>query len=179
MRAIQSATDDGATQLVYDLGCALADTPKASNYVEVSALIQLVVDVVSREVAPSTNFLVGWPDEPLELTVNRSALALALLHVIRSAVDAANTNANGEVRITMRRGYDGAVRVEVNDNGPLMDASAVRHAFEPFFSKAKGRSVTGLPLASALIRSIGGTIDLESTPARGTRATLVVGADTA
>lgn len=61
--------------------------------------------------------------------------------------------------------------VAVTDNGVGMDASVQKRVFDPFFSTKGPARGTGLGLAMswAVVRSLGGTIQCESTPKRGTR----------
>lgn len=66
------------------------------------------------------------------------------------------------------------LRVEVRDEGVGMDAETLASAFDPFFStRPEGAGMgMGLYLARAHLRQLGGTIELDSTPGEGTRATL-------
>ncbi len=70
----------------------------------------------------------------------------------------------------------GSVLISVTDDGEGMDAHTLEHATDPFFSaKTAGRQVgMGLSRVQQLAGSHGGTIDLRSTPGRGTTATLVL-----
>ena len=68
------------------------------------------------------------------------------------------------------------VVIEVVDDGDGMDGRTLSHAFDPFFSaKPAGRQVgMGLARAQQLVLAHGGRIDLDSSPGRGTTATLVL-----
>ncbi len=68
----------------------------------------------------------------------------------------------------------GYVQIIVEDNGTGMAKDVLDKAFDPYFTtKEKGKG-TGLGLASVhgIIASIGGYIDVESSPGNGTRFTL-------
>jgi signal transduction histidine kinase len=62
--------------------------------------------------------------------------------------------------------------IEVIDSGIGMDEATLRRAFRPFFttrSRQGGRGI-GLAASQALVLQLGGTLELESAPGRGTRA---------
>jgi len=69
---------------------------------------------------------------------------------------------------------DGAVRLEVVDNGCGMDAGVKQRAFEAFFTtKPAGKGTgLGLPLCKSLVEGMGGRIALDSELGQGTRVQL-------
>jgi len=73
------------------------------------------------------------------------------------------------------------VRIVVADEGPGMSADVLARAGEPFFTtKAPGSGMgLGLFLARSLAEQLGGTLSLDSTTGRGTRATLELPAEPA
>jgi signal transduction histidine kinase len=75
------------------------------------------------------------------------------------------------ITITARREHDQIV-LEVSDDGAGMDAATVQKIFEPFFTTRRntGGSGLGLFLVYSLVsRKLGGTIEVDSQPGRGTR----------
>jgi len=61
------------------------------------------------------------------------------------------------------------VVIEVEDNGPGMDAETLRHVFEPFFStKTRGHGL-GLAAVLGIVRAHGGGIRVISSPGTGAR----------
>jgi signal transduction histidine kinase len=65
-----------------------------------------------------------------------------------------------------------ALVVEVSDSGRGMSEEEVRDAFEPYFSTKDTGLGIGLALTRKIVSDHGGTIDLRSTPGRGTTASL-------
>lgn len=64
------------------------------------------------------------------------------------------------------------VALVVEDDGPGMPDDVKAHAFEPFFTTKKRGSGLGLAVVEQVARAHGGSVDLESTPGKGTRFTL-------
>ena len=62
------------------------------------------------------------------------------------------------------------VRLTVQDSGDGIDPEAREHLFEPFFTtKGAGKGTgLGLPVVYGIVRKLGGRIDFESAPGRGT-----------
>lgn len=90
-----------------------------------------------------------------------------------------------DVSVSNQRGdpgqADGFVVLSVRDNGVGMTESAKQHVFEPFFtSKEVGRG-TGLGLATsyAIVRDLGGRIEVESALGVGTTVSVILPASAA
>ena len=102
-----------------------------------------------------------------------------LLNLCINARDALAGIDGGTVTIALEveRGSEHSiVRVKVRDDGCGMDEQALERLGEPFFTtKAPGEG-TGLGLATAYatIRNLGGQIECESEPGRGTEFTVVL-----
>jgi signal transduction histidine kinase len=66
------------------------------------------------------------------------------------------------------------VRVSVEDTGPGIAPDQRERVFRPFVSAASGGTGLGLAIAKELSAALGGRIDLESEPGRGSRFDLVL-----
>jgi two-component system sensor histidine kinase RegB len=69
------------------------------------------------------------------------------------------------------------LRLVVSDRGPGMSPEILRRVGEPFFStKPAGQGLgLGVFIARTLSEQMGGSLRLDSTPGRGTRATVEIG----
>jgi signal transduction histidine kinase len=93
----------------------------------------------------------------------------ALLNLILNAEHAMPNG--GELILTTRREPSAAV-VEVTDTGVGMAEDVRTRVFDAFYSTRPGGSGLGLPTTRKIIESHGGTIEVQSEPARGTRFTI-------
>ena len=69
---------------------------------------------------------------------------------------------------------DGTVTVDVADTGPGIRADQRERIFRPFWSLDGRGTGLGLPIAKELALALGGRIDLETEPGRGSRFRLVL-----
>jgi CheY-like chemotaxis protein len=67
---------------------------------------------------------------------------------------------------------DGRVRLSVIDDGPGMSAEVRARVFEPYFTTKRSGSGLGLPMVKQAVAALGGQIELDSQPGRGTRFTI-------
>jgi signal transduction histidine kinase len=78
-------------------------------------------------------------------------------------------------RIALELSTDnGKVAVSVSDSGPGIDPSARERIFRPFWSRDGRGTGLGLAISRELALALGGELDLESTPGRGSRFELLL-----
>jgi signal transduction histidine kinase len=86
--------------------------------------------------------------------------------------------AGGTVRVTLSEGADGQYIVCVHDAGGGIPAEVIPRLFDRFYradpsrSRATGGAGLGLAIAREIARRHGGDIEMASSPAAGTRATV-------
>lgn len=111
-----------------------------------------------------------------ETTQPREVLGQIVRELVANAVDATRRHDRpGPVRVRIEtRDEDAAI--SIHDQGAGMDASVAARAFDPFFStKAEGEGMgLGLYLARAQVRQLGGRLELDTAPERGTTVRLVM-----
>ena len=60
------------------------------------------------------------------------------------------------------------------DSGRGIPPDVLPRIFDPFFSTKPSGTGLGLSVSDGIVREHGGTIDVESTPGRGTRFTITL-----
>jgi signal transduction histidine kinase len=134
---------------------------------------QLVGDVVApiAESSPARTVNVSAPD------VGLAAIdPIELAHAVTNLLDNALKYTPGSIDVTVRRESD-AIVVEIADRGPGMNADDARHAFDRFFRGTRrdiDGSGLGLSIARRAVERAGGTLELESSPAEGSRFTITL-----
>ena len=108
------------------------------------------------------------PELP-SVRLDRETFRSAILNLLLNAVQA--MEAGGQLVVRTRPAGLG-VLVELIDTGPGMDAETLGKVFQAFYTTKQGGSGLGLPTARKIVEAHGGTIDVESTPGRGTKVTI-------
>jgi signal transduction histidine kinase len=139
---------------------------KAPESVDLSAF----VDEAARLLAPKAvakGVQVRSAIEPgLRVQGDRGSAWSIVWNLAANAIEALSPG--GTVELRLSRVGEVAVLV-VEDDGPGMSADQQRRAFEPYFTtKATGTGL-GLPLVKQAVADVGGSVDLQSEPGRGTR----------
>jgi histidine kinase len=105
--------------------------------------------------------------------VDRDKLKRALFNITDNSVKYMD-KAHKEIRITLSVRNRGEILVEVQDNGPGIEAEAVAHIFERFYRAEQSRSLQtggsglGLSIVKQIIHEHGGAIRAESREGEGT-----------
>ena len=109
------------------------------------------------------------------------ALAQILINLIDNVLmHAFDENEEGTIlikaeKIVTDEGKE-VIKITFTDNGKGMDEKTKKHAFEPFFTTKPGvGSGLGLSIVYTLVvEKMGGEIDLESSPAAGTKIIITI-----
>ena len=83
------------------------------------------------------------------------------------------TPAGGRVDLSLDT-RNGEVMVAVSDTGPGIDPQEEERIFRPFWSGDGGGTGLGLTIAQNLAVALGGRLELDSEPGRGSRFVLVL-----
>jgi putative PEP-CTERM system histidine kinase len=146
----------------------LRGTPDISRNarLDVAAIVQEAVER-TRDRVPEPRLSVHGSG--LEIVADGERLVSVLEHVIRNAQDSVG-GANGEVSVTLEQ-RDAEAEIAIADTGAGMDTRFVRERlFRPFDSTkgSKGMGI-GAYQAREYVRALGGDVEVQSSPGRGTR----------
>ena len=105
------------------------------------------------------------------VSMSRPEIEQALVNLINNALESQGT----EVRIaaTIDEPSD-SLRITVMDDGIGIPDDVIDHLFDPFFTTKRGAGAAGLglSLAHAIVGDHGGSLDVTSSPERGTTVTV-------
>jgi CheY-like chemotaxis protein len=142
--------------------------------INLSLLIAEMLDLLKVSVSKSAVLeTVLAPDLP-PIFANPSEIRQVVMNLITNASEALEGRAGSIIVSTgcdkpAGAGPCRAVRLEVMDNGIGMSADTRDRIFDPFYTtRFVGRGL-GLSAVQGIIRRLGGSIEVESTPNRGSR----------
>ncbi|HVP30602.1 MAG TPA: HAMP domain-containing sensor histidine kinase [Myxococcota bacterium] len=112
-------------------------------------------------------------DDALQGDVEK--LRRVALNLLSNALDALELASTPKPRLEIETGANLAgseVWARVRDNGPGMEADAIRRIFQPFYTEKPNGTGLGLAITRKLVEAHGGTIEVHSEPGVGTEFVL-------
>lgn len=159
---------------------------RTSGPCDLSALVHRVAAMCQRTFGPAIVLAAEDVAPGVLVATEEADLEQVLMNLLLNARDAVNDAGRplARIEVALRLGATTAggevegrhAVLSVRDDGTGMSEEALQHLFVPFFtSKGVGRG-TGLGLATsyAVARGLGGRIDVDSTPDRGTTVSVVL-----
>lgn len=130
------------------------------------------VDELARPLVPASVRLDCLiPAEPALVAADQPRLELALLNLVKNAIEA---TASSGGTVTLTSGVrDDRVLLIVSDSGSGIHPNALPTVFDDWFTtKGENGSGLGLGLVRQVVAELGGTTAIESTPNMGTTVTI-------
>jgi two-component system phosphate regulon sensor histidine kinase PhoR len=148
----------------------VGDLYGSNEVVDVVGVLRSVVsgfagEAAHRQIEVETNY--GKVQSPF--FASQDSLRRIFVNLLQNAI--LYTPAGGKVRVTLEDLED-TLQVKVEDSGPGIPADELPRIFEKFYrgraaEKVKGTGL-GLAIAKTLTESLGGVLEVESYPERGT-----------
>lgn len=139
--------------------------------IDLEELADSLGEVLARR-AETVGVELSLESEAGTLEGDQNSIRSLLVNLIENSIDACRIDKEkASHKVSMSARIDGDhVIFDIADNGVGMDRETREKAFSMFFS-SKGAEGTGLGLfiANKIVKSHGGTIDIESSPGVGTR----------
>jgi len=154
----------GVTSELSDLAQTISDPMESTSLHE---LVERTIHMCLIEIPENVEIKVEVSPMPLVIVSARR-----MEQIITSLVqNAAEASADEGGTVVVRSGHTPSqCWVEVSDTGVTMTTDTQKRLFEPFFSAKRGGRGTGLGMypVRCYIEGLGGSIQVESTPERGT-----------
>jgi PAS domain S-box-containing protein len=142
--------------------------PVDLNHVVEETLLLAERQMVKQGITVETRLA---PDLP-PILGDANTLQQVLLNLITNAWDAVERDGRVTIETSIAATAPDVVRLVVADSGRGIEPEILPRIFDPFFStKATGTGL-GLSITDGIVREHGGTIDVESSPGKGTRFVL-------
>ncbi|UJP05950.1 MAG: ATP-binding protein [Nitrosomonas sp.] len=103
------------------------------------------------------------------LVTDRQALCGALINLLENAMQVSSPG--GRITLTNRL-ESSLLAISIHDDGPGIDLALQERLFEPFFTTRPNGTGLGLAIVRGVIQSLGGNIEINSSPAAGTEFTV-------
>ena len=139
--------------------------------IDLTALVNSVGELVCSRARGQVRLTIDVPDTPPLIHGNASELREVVMNLVANAFDAVGDR--GQVILRVCTSDDGP-SIIVEDDGSGIDAELHTKIFEPFFT-TKGATGTGLGLSvsQGILRRHDATLEVDSTPGRGSRFRIV------
>lgn len=141
--------------------------PRAPRYqvVDIHGVLALVVDLAAHAIGGKTvRIRLDLPAELPGLQCDPEQLQQAVMNLLLNAIHASPDE--GEVVVSARP-ENGAIRIEVCDQGPGVDPAAMHRIFDPFFTTKENGTGLGLSVVHQIVQQHGGVVFANTTPPRG------------
>jgi PAS domain S-box-containing protein len=179
--ALFSGISDGSKrikQIIEDLrDFVRRDTSDMSQSMDVNAVLQSAVNLLSNMIMKSTNhFSIEYGNSLPLLKGNFQRLEQVIINLVQNACQALPDNGKA---IFVSTSYDERRRgivVNVEDEGTGIPSEILSHITEPFYTTKAGSGGLGLGLSisSKIVKEHGGTLTFTSEPGKGTKAEIVL-----
>jgi two-component system sensor histidine kinase PilS (NtrC family) len=139
-------------------------------------LTEVVGEFLSTQKAKNVDFKTYFSPGESYVVFDRSQLSQCLWKLMDNCVDHSTGTKVTRLRLHMRKDEQaGYCVITLEDNGPGIDKSQIKHIFEPFYSTRKEGSGLGLYIARQLCEANQSELTVDSDPGQGARFHIRVG----
>jgi PAS domain S-box-containing protein len=142
--------------------------------VDLAAVVRQALDLIANQARlQKIEVAADFPERPVRALGNPDLLEQVFLNLFLNALAA--MAGGGRLAIALERA-EGKAAIRVADTGCGIPAEDLGRIFDPFYTKApvgKGAGL-GLPIAYAITHQVAGSIEVESTPGRGSVFTVLL-----
>jgi two-component system NtrC family sensor kinase len=142
--------------------------------VDLNHVVQETLELAERQIEKEgVRFAIELAPDLPAIFGDADTLQQVVLNLLTNARDAlAAAGGDIYIRTATREGRPDLVELVVADTGPGIAPEDLTRLFDPFFTTKPTGTGLGLSISHGIVREHGGTIDVESSPGRGTRFVL-------
>ncbi len=134
-------------------------------------VVEEVTSLMQHEAENKPVVFAVQPGEDVTIYGVPAELKKALINVLSNAI--AFTPPNGTVTLTIERAKDDStVTLAVSDSGNGIDPEEQKKVFQPYYTTRAHGTGLGLAITARIVADFAGTIDVASTPGKGTTFTI-------
>ncbi|MDA8088136.1 MAG: HAMP domain-containing sensor histidine kinase [Nitrospiraceae bacterium] len=115
--------------------------------------------------AEAVELLLELPEAPLYAGMDGFHMERALVNIISNSIEASKAGQRITVGAAARRHH---LVIRIRDEGSGMDPETLKNIFVPFYTRKKGGTGLGMPIAQKVIEGHRGSIEISSSPGAGT-----------
>ena len=141
-------------------------TSKNPEKVDLREVVKNVLDTLSgRPERGKIEFILEQKSPGSDLFIDPGHIRQVMINLLHNACEACQR----EGRVLVRIGHRGGLRtIEVTDDGEGIEAEALDHLFEPFYTTKISGTGLGLAITKALVETNDGRIEVTSEKHQGT-----------
>lgn len=145
----------------------------STESLSVGSLIDNTLALLRGQIPSGVNIVTNI-DDHLRVFMDRRRMEQVFVNLISNAFQA--IEGEGEVRVRALRSQDGTVKIRVTDTGRGIPEDHLNKIFDPFFTTKDVGHGTGLGLfvTHDIVTRHRGSIEVESTPGKGTTFTVTL-----
>lgn len=153
--------------IINELLNATKSTELVLDKITLQDVIQKTIELVNKKIDRNNiQFEIDLSPKAAYIKGDTAKLAIAFLNIIINAAEAIEQD-SGKISIRLFS-KDHEHSIQVNDNGCGISADNFDKLFEPYFSTKNKRLGLGLTYALNIIHAHNGTLNVQSTPKKGT-----------
>ena len=153
-------------RVVEDLLCFAEPSSGTFEKTDVNAVVRNAVAQATGSSASARQGVVQVHTEHLPpIPAEEDKLLRALSNLIRNALEAVEEHGTVEVRTDPT---EGAVKVEVSDDGPTIPPDQIDRIFDPFFTTKRNCTGLGLAVVNQIVAAHEGELYLDNRPGKVT-----------
>ncbi|MEE8056591.1 MAG: HAMP domain-containing sensor histidine kinase [Pseudomonadales bacterium] len=147
----------------------------STENVDVSALIQRVVNLLDFRIKNELELLMELPSTPLLVPMKVNSVEQVLVNLLTNAMDSLDQRPKKQIVIRVSSTKDSCI-IEVEDSGCGIKAEQIKQIYTPFFTTKKPGQGTGLGMSICLriIEEHQGKIEVTSELNQGTKVQVVL-----